>query len=183
MSHHPPVFALFLFYEKKTCTKRKVGRGTEPALSARTNRSRAPTTTTERQYERARALLPCCGARKTLTLDGARLRFSTAATRPSPLHPPPAARRRAPPPPPLVSRVSRPETQLTCIRARLEYEIERCIALLLTSSRFLYRRAFAIAKKSGAKYFAPFIKVFEGARGDFFQKVPSYLHPCQVPRR
>ena len=42
--HHPPVFALFLFYEKKTCTKRKVGRGTEPALSARTNRSRAPTT-------------------------------------------------------------------------------------------------------------------------------------------
>ena len=35
--------------------------------------------------------------------------------------PPPAARRRAPPPPPLVSRVSRPETQLTCIRARLEY--------------------------------------------------------------
>ena len=43
-SHHPPVFALFLFYEKKTCTKRKVGRGTEPALSARTNRSRAPTT-------------------------------------------------------------------------------------------------------------------------------------------
>ena len=44
-----------------------------------------------------RPLLPCCGARKTLTLDGARLRFSTAATRPSPLHPPPAARRRAPP--------------------------------------------------------------------------------------
>ena len=44
LSHHPPVFALFLFYEKKTCTKRKVGRGTEPALSARTNRSRAPTT-------------------------------------------------------------------------------------------------------------------------------------------
>ena len=44
MSHHPPVFALFLFYEKKTCTKRKVGRGIEPALSARTNRSRAPTT-------------------------------------------------------------------------------------------------------------------------------------------
>ena len=43
------------------------------------------------------SLLPCCGARKTLTLDGARLRFSTAATRPSPLHPPPAARRRAPP--------------------------------------------------------------------------------------
>ena len=44
LSHHPPVFALFLFYEKKTCTKRKVGRGPEPALSARTNRSRAPTT-------------------------------------------------------------------------------------------------------------------------------------------
>ena len=44
LSHHPPFFALFLFYEKKTCTKRKVGRGIEPALSARTNRSRAPTT-------------------------------------------------------------------------------------------------------------------------------------------
>ena len=47
--------------------------------------------------EIVRPLLPCCGARKTLPLDGARLRFSTAATRPSPLHPPPAARRRAPP--------------------------------------------------------------------------------------
>ena len=112
----------FLFYEEQgQRRKEKSDGGDEPALSPRTNRSRAPTTTTERQYERARALLPCCGARKTLTLDGARLRFSTAATRPSPLHPPPAARRRAPPPPPLVSRVSCPETQLTCIRARLEY--------------------------------------------------------------
>ena len=27
LSHHPRFFALFLFYEKKTCTKRKVGWG------------------------------------------------------------------------------------------------------------------------------------------------------------
>ena len=44
LSHHPPVFALFLFYEKKTCTKRKVGGGDEPALSARTCRSSASKT-------------------------------------------------------------------------------------------------------------------------------------------
>ena len=39
-------------------------RGRENPSFPRTNRSRAPTTTTERQYERAWALLPCCGARK-----------------------------------------------------------------------------------------------------------------------
>ena len=49
----------------------------------------------------AKPLGNCLFARKTakpfFRRICARLRFSTAATRPSPLHPPPAARRRAPP--------------------------------------------------------------------------------------
>ncbi len=44
--------------------KEKQARGRENPSFPRTNRSRAPTTTTERQYERVWALLPCCGARK-----------------------------------------------------------------------------------------------------------------------
>ena len=63
----------------------------------------------------------------------------------------PRGRLSLPPPPPLVSRVSRPVSQLTCIRARLEYEIERCIALFLTSSRFCYRSAFEEKKRTYEK--------------------------------
>ena len=64
--HHPRFFALFLFWKRKTALKEKQARGRENPPFPRTNRSIAPTTTTERQYERARALLPCCGARNSL---------------------------------------------------------------------------------------------------------------------
>ena len=115
-------FCTFSLLEEKNCTKRKTGKGArKPSVPSDEPEHSSDSELYGESKEVVHSLLPCCGARKTLTLDGARLRFSTAATRPSPLHPPPAARRRAPPSTPKDSRVSRPEAQLTCIRARLEY--------------------------------------------------------------
>ena len=44
LSHHPRVFALFLFWKRKTALKEKQARGRENPSFPRTNRSRAPTT-------------------------------------------------------------------------------------------------------------------------------------------
>ena len=52
--------------KRKPALKEKQARGRENPPFPRTNQSRAPTTTTERQRERAWALLPCCGARNSL---------------------------------------------------------------------------------------------------------------------
>ena len=133
----------FLFYEEQgQRRKEKSDGGDEPALSARTSRDTVPTVNSTESLKKSFIHFSPVAVPEILCSLFAR-RISTAATRPSPLHPPPAARRRAPPPPPVrgLSRGIKLSHPAICSNTKRA----SCKHLSLPSSRFRYRRATVAA--------------------------------------